>query len=277
MKLPFLCNISLSLHTAMATVSFTKESEYFPAANFDGSCDLPVGDSYFQSLKPSFDDVNQHCSLDALPIIIDEASFPVEEKCAFRNSHGQDVFDFSMLSEESKATSQFTSQLAFLSFVELPLPPKKQMCLDAQFSCHNFIDLQMESEDSYSPCVVDIDIEMETIAKPKSGGITVGSIENEDPLTGVVQRQANLKTCGRFMQLFTNHGSSLLKLISKDKSFTERVHDTPNNRWRRYKRASSFDSRKIVLLFSIMSSLGTLILIYLTLRVRQTVDGYVNV
>jgi hypothetical protein len=25
--------------------------------------------------------------LDALPIIIDEASFPVEEKCAFRNSH----------------------------------------------------------------------------------------------------------------------------------------------------------------------------------------------
>lgn len=57
------------------------------------------------------------------------------------------------------------------------------MCLDAQFSCHNFIDLQMESEDSYSPCVVDIDIEMETIAKPKSGGITVGSIENEDPLT----------------------------------------------------------------------------------------------
>ncbi|KAG6767327.1 hypothetical protein POTOM_028526 [Populus tomentosa] len=160
-----------------------KESEYFPAANFDGSCDLPAGDSYFQSLNPSFDEVNQRCSLEALPIIIDEASFPVEEKCAFRNSHGQDVFDFSILSEESKTTSQFTSQLAFLSFVELPLPPKKQMCSDAQFSCHNFIDLQMESEDSYSPCVVDIDIEMETIAKPKSGGITVGSIENEDPLT----------------------------------------------------------------------------------------------
>ncbi|KAJ6733569.1 PROTEIN putative-RELATED [Salix koriyanagi] len=165
---------------------------------------------------------------------------------------GQDVFDFSMLSEESKTTSQCTPQLAFLSFVELPLPPKKQMCLDAQFSCHNFIDLQMESEDSYSPCILDIDIEMETIAKPKSGDMTVGSIENKDPVIGVVQRQANLKTCGRFMQLFTNHGSSLLKLISKDKSFGERVHETPNNRWRRYKRTSSFDSRKIVLLFSIM-------------------------
>ncbi|CAK7334647.1 unnamed protein product [Dovyalis caffra] len=234
------------------------ESEYFPAANFDGNCDLPVGDSCFQLLKPSFDEVNQHRSLDVLPIIIDEASFPVEEKCAFRNSNvscpslGQDFYEFSMLSEESNTTSLCTSQLAFLSFVELPLPPKKQMCLDAQFSCQNFIDLQMESTDSCSPCVVDIDIEMETIAKPKSGDITVGSIKNEDLVTGVVQRQANLKTCERFMQLLTNHLSSLLKLISKDKSFAERVHDTPNNRWRRYKRASSFDSRKIVLLFSII-------------------------
>ena len=87
-----------------------------------------------------------------------------------------------MLSEESKTTSQCTSQLAFLSFVELSSPPKKQMCLDAQFSCHNFIDLQMESEDSYSPCILDIDIEMETIAKPKSGDMTVGSIENKDPV-----------------------------------------------------------------------------------------------
>lgn len=45
----------------------------------------------------------------------------------------------------------------------------------------------------------------------------------------------------------------------KDKSVTERVHDTPNHRTRRYKRASSFDSRKhsfdsrkIVLLFSLL-------------------------
>ncbi|KAJ6378122.1 hypothetical protein OIU78_028374 [Salix suchowensis] len=53
----------------MATDSFTKGSENFPAANFDGSCDLP------------------HCSVDVLPIIIDEASVPVEEKSAFRNSH----------------------------------------------------------------------------------------------------------------------------------------------------------------------------------------------
>ena len=40
-----------------------KGSEYFPAANFDGSCDLPVGDSYFQSLEPSFDEVSQRCSV----------------------------------------------------------------------------------------------------------------------------------------------------------------------------------------------------------------------
>ncbi|KAL9393545.1 hypothetical protein Peur_012830 [Populus x canadensis] len=56
------------------------------------------------------------------------------------------------------------------SFVELPLPTRKQMCLDAQFICQNLLDLQM---DSYSPCV-----EVETIAKPKSGDINVRSTKN---------------------------------------------------------------------------------------------------
>jgi hypothetical protein len=64
------------------------------------------------------------------------------------------------------------------TFVELPLPTRKQMCLDAQFICQNLLDLQMESGDSYSPCVVDIEIEVEAIAKPKSGDINVGSTKN---------------------------------------------------------------------------------------------------
>ena len=37
-----------------------------------------------------------------------------------------------------------------------------------------------------------------------------------------------------------------------DKAISERCHDAPTNRWRRYKRAASFDSRKIVILFSIL-------------------------
>ncbi|RID77149.1 hypothetical protein BRARA_A00079 [Brassica rapa] len=51
---------------------------------------------------------------------------------------------------------------------------------------------------------------------------------------------------------------------------------TDSYQWRRYKRAASFDSRKIVILFSILSSVGTLILIYLTLRVRQNGDNSFN-
>jgi len=52
------------------------------------------------------------------------------------------------------------------------------MCLDAQFICQNLLDLQMESADSYSPCVVDIEIEVETVAKPKSGDIIAQSTKN---------------------------------------------------------------------------------------------------
>ncbi|WZZ75831.1 hypothetical protein YC2023_087201 [Brassica napus] len=61
---------------------------------------------------------------------------------------------------------------------------------------------------------------------------------------------------------------SVVKALSIHKAISERCHDAPTNRWRRYKRAASFDSRKIVIIFSILSSVGTLILIYLTLRVR---------
>ncbi|OAY35835.1 uncharacterized protein LOC110627400 [Manihot esculenta] len=258
---------------AANAISFDQE---IPAV-VDGNCDLPVAGSCFQFVKPSFDEVNQQCTLDVLPLLFEETSFPMEEKCAFQTTHGQDVYSISMVSEEDKTDPNCTSQLAFLSFVELPVSPKKQMCLDTQLNCQNFIGFQMESADAYSPCIVDIDIEMENFEKNKSSNEAVGSIKSEGLLTGVLQRQASLKTCGRIMQLFTNHGSTLLKLLSKEKSFNERVYDTPNNRWRKCKRAASFDSRKVVLLFSILSSLGTLILIYLTLKVRQTADGFVNV
>ncbi|XP_037493856.1 uncharacterized protein LOC105647814 isoform X2 [Jatropha curcas] len=181
----------------------------------DGSCDLPVAGSCFQFVKPSFDEVNQQCTLDVLPLLFEEASFPMEKKCAFQTQHGQDVYSISMLSEEDKVNSKCTSQLALLSFVELPVSPKKQICLDPQLNCQNFIGLQMESADAYSPCIVDINIEMENFEKPKSNDETVGSIKSEGLLTGVLQRQASLKTCGRFMQLLSNPGSTLLKLISK--------------------------------------------------------------
>ncbi|XP_065875098.1 uncharacterized protein [Euphorbia lathyris] len=241
----------------------------------DGSCDLGFGGSNFKLVKPSLHEVNQQC-VDDVPILFEQASVATGENCDLQTANGQDVYRISMLSEADKTSSKCTSQLAFLSFVELPVSPKK-MCFDSQLNCQNFIGLQMESQDAYSPCIVGIDIEAENFEKPKSDDKTNGRIKSEGLPMGALQRQVSLKTCGKLMQLLTDHSSSMLNMISKEKSFNERVYDTPNNRWRKCKRAAGFDSRKIVLLFSILSSLGTLILIYLTLKVRQSAEGYVNI
>ncbi|KAK3224308.1 hypothetical protein Dsin_011333 [Dipteronia sinensis] len=130
------------------------------------------------------------------------------------------------------------------------------MCLEAQLDCQNCIDLQMKSADAYSLCIVDINVDKENPETLKTNDEIVGNVKSEGMVSHmqkVLQRQASLNI---------------------DKSLTEGIHDTPINRWRRYRRAASFDSRKVVLLFSFLSSLGTLVLIYLTLRVRQNGDSY---
>ncbi|XP_044470466.1 uncharacterized protein LOC123199498 isoform X1 [Mangifera indica] len=237
---------------------YHKEKLYFPGI-MDANSNLPVSCSCFQLLKPSLDEANHHCSLGVLPILIEEASFPVREKCPFHSSHVQDVYDISVLPEEDNTSPECTSQLAFLSFVEVPFPSKNQMCLDDQLDYHNYIDLPMKSADAYPSCIVDINIDKENLEPLKSNDEIVSSIKSEgmiNHMQKVLQRQSSLNI---------------------DKSLTERIHDAPINRWRRYRRAASFDSRKVVLLFSVLSSLGTLILIYLTLRVRQNSDGFSQV
>ncbi|EOX92104.1 hypothetical protein QUC31_003459 [Theobroma cacao] len=241
----------------MAAKSIEQEKPFLPGM-VDGSTNLPVNISCFELIKPSFDETHQHCSLDVLPILIEETSFPVREKCSLKTSNGQDVYSISVLPEEGNTSPKCTPQLTFLSLLEVPFSSKNQMCLDAQLSCQNCIDLKVDTEDDYSSCILDINIEKENSDILKSSNETVGNTKSEGVVTHlqkVLQRQASLV----------------------DKSSTERVHDAPTNRWRRYKRAASFDSRKIVLLFSILSSVGTLILIYLTLRVRQNGDGFNHV
>ncbi|KAK9272539.1 hypothetical protein L1049_002912 [Liquidambar formosana] len=198
---------------------------------------------------------------------------------------GEGVYTISVLPDDGTTNAQIESQIAILSFVEVPNPFKSQMCLDDQLNCPDCIDLQTENADAYSSCTVDIDIEKGNIGTPRTNEETIGSLKTEGVLTNlqrVWQRQISLQVSGKFMQLIIDHGLPLFKFTSRDKSATERVHDTPNNRVRKYKRAASFDSRKIdsrkiVLLFSVLSSMGTLILIYLTLRVRQIGDGSVPV
>ncbi|GMI67682.1 hypothetical protein like AT4G39900 [Hibiscus trionum] len=234
----------------------TEEEKPFLSGMVDENTNLPDDVSCFELIKSGFDETNQHCSLDVLPILIEETSFPVREKCSLNTSHGQDVYSISVLPEEGNTSPSCRPHLTFLSLLEVPFSSKNQMCLDAPLSCQNCIDLKVDGEDGYSSCILDISIEKETPDILKSSDETVGNLKSEGVVTKVLQRQASLIA---------------------DKSSTERVHDAPTNRWRRYKRVASFDSRKIVLLFSILSSMGTLILIYLTLRVRQSIDGFNHV
>ncbi|KAK8556688.1 hypothetical protein V6N13_064704 [Hibiscus sabdariffa] len=199
-----------------------------------GSTNVPVNISCFELIKPSFEEINQHCSLDVLPIVIEETTFPGREKCSLNTSHDQDVYSISVLPEEGNTNPKCTPQLTFLSLVEVPFSSKKQMCLDAQLSCHNCIDLKVDKEDAYSSCILDINIEKEIPDILVSRDEIFGNSKTEGVLTHlqkVLQRQSSLNI---------------------EKSSTERVQDAPMNRWRRYKRAASFDSRKIVLLFSIL-------------------------
>ncbi|XP_038697428.1 uncharacterized protein LOC119995112 isoform X2 [Tripterygium wilfordii] len=228
-------------------------------------------------MKANLNDVHQHCSLDVLPILFEEAALPAAEKWPFHNTHGQDVYSISVLSKEGNTSPNCTSHLAFLSFLGVPIPSKNEMCLDIQSNCRDYIDVQIESADAYTRCILDSDIEKEMVKIPKTNNETAQSTKS-GALTKVLLRQASLKSGGKLMQPLMTYGSMLLKFLFKDKASIERGLDTPNNRWRRYKRASPFDSRRIVIFFSILSSFGTLVLIYLTLRVREAAaDGYVNV
>ncbi|KAJ7956816.1 Adenine deaminase [Quillaja saponaria] len=203
----------------------------------DKCCSLPVSCSSLKLLKSSVENVNQQFSLETLPILIEDTSFPAGLDCSFHCSPSPDICSISVLPEES-SNPECAPPLAFVSIVEVPNPSKNQMCVDSELNCQNCIDFQMTGEENFQR---------------------------------MLQGQVDLLVSGKPMQLLMNF------ITSRDKSVIERIHDIPNNRWRRYKRTASFDSRKIALLFSILSSLGTLVLIYLTLRVRQKGDGFVHI
>nr|AWW15232.1 hypothetical protein [Leavenworthia alabamica] len=209
--------------------------EFRNVGDGNGNGNEPVKYPSFKAPKPIF---NEHSSLDVFPLLL-------KEDPVVHTSLVQDVCTISVLPDEATTIPQFISQFTLLSFVKaLLLPSRNQMLIDAHLNCQktqNRINVLLGGTDSYQSCVVDINVE-----NGNSG-------ESHDEVVAnlmqkVLQRQASLTT---------------------DKAISERCHDAPTNRWRRYKRAASFDSRKIVILFSILSSVGTLILIYLTLRVKQ--------
>ncbi|ONI02261.1 hypothetical protein PRUPE_6G187400 [Prunus persica] len=205
----------------------------------DQSCSIPVSCSNFKLLKQTINEVDQHCSLEKAPL-------PAKLKCPFHSSHAPDVYSISMLPEEGNSL-RCASVLGYLNFLKVYNSSKSQMCMDAQSSCQNGIDSQANMADSHPPCIIEIDLEKGCIQAPESEEEAIESLKREGLLTRVFRRQASLKVGGKLMHLLFNHGTS------RDNPVPEKVHETPNNRWRRCKRTASFDSRKVVFLFSILT------------------------
>ncbi|KAH6808157.1 hypothetical protein C2S51_029265 [Perilla frutescens var. frutescens] len=159
-----------------------------------------------------------------------------------------------------------------INYTEVPIVMQSQMFLNSKPGLHNHTNLEVDKVNNYAPCVLDVDIEKGKAENLKSNDKAVANLMSDDSLPKALQRDICLHIGGKFMQLLMNHGIELPKFTSR-----ERVYDTASSRSRKYKRSHSFNSRRVVLLFSVLSSLGTIILIYLTLRVRLISDGSGNV
>ncbi|KAE8696243.1 RAB GTPase H1E isoform 1 [Hibiscus syriacus] len=117
---------------------------------------------------------------------------------------GQDVYSISVLPEEGNTNPKCTPQLTFLSLVEVPFSSKNQMRLDAQLSCHNCIDLKVDSEDAYSSCILDVNIEKEIPDILTSSDENVGNSKSE----GV------LKACKHFLIPIWNDSVPIFLIIN---------------------------------------------------------------
>ncbi|CAI8598217.1 unnamed protein product [Vicia faba] len=228
----------------------------------EGNGNVPVGCSCLKLNKPNVHDLNSHLPLDMPPILVEETSFP-------DGLHGLQVQDVYSISAEEAEKANSVSPLAFLSVVEVPSQAKSGMCLDTHINCQNNIDFQMKSKDIYTQCIIDIPTVNGNSISPESYEEGVESFKTGNSPTSVLCRESSLKVGAKLMQSLASFNNP------RDKPVTEKLHDLPSNKWRRYKRSTSFDSRKVALLFSVLSSLGTLVLIYMTLRVRQKADGFV--
>ncbi|KAI3776598.1 hypothetical protein L1987_46384 [Smallanthus sonchifolius] len=209
-----------------------------------------VAAQFASSIAPSH---SQYKSKFKLQNIKSMAVNSSEEEC--------DAYSIVVLSDECELPMALSSP----SPADVCIPLKSQLSLDARLSNQSYINMMVENTVAYSTCIVDDDIE--------KGGKSESQC-NEQVLTKSLQKQISFNMGGKYMQLLMNHSLMLSKFSARDRIATEKILDAPKSR--KYKRAASFNSRKVVLLFSVLSSLGTMILIYLTLRVRQMGDASVH-
>lgn len=186
---------------------------------------------------------------------------------------GCDAYSVVVLSDECETGTEYEVPIALSSSEDVIIPLKSQLSLDARLSNQSYINMMVENAVAYSNCNLDIDIENGKL-ETQSNEENLVNLKNEQALTKSLQKQISFDMGGKYMQLLMNHSLMLSKFSTRDKIAAEKVNEAPRSR--KYKRAPSFNSRKVVLLFSVLSSLGTMILIYLTLRVRQMGDPSIH-
>ncbi|XP_076954942.1 uncharacterized protein LOC143629578 isoform X2 [Bidens hawaiensis] len=165
---------------------------------------------------------------------------------------GCDSFTAVDLSDANNNAPNCEPNVALSKSMEVYVPLESQLTTDGQTNSQTYM---VESESDCSKCSEkDVDIE-----KGKSGSNeeSVGNLKNEEG------HMISFEMGGKYMQFLMNHSLILPKFSTRGEA----------PRMRKYKRTASFNSRKVALMFSLLSSLGTIILIYLTLRVRQMSDS----
>ncbi|KAL8472115.1 hypothetical protein ACS0TY_029368 [Phlomoides rotata] len=190
------------------------------------------------------------------------------------SDESQNVHSVVAVLPDVEATNPQDEPTSSVYFVGAPDLKKNEMFVNSETNLMYQTKLMMDKLDDFAPCNLDVDIEKGKAEIPKSSEECVAYLKSDDSLARALQKVIWLT--GKFMQLFMNQNPDSPKFASKDRVVPERVYDTISNRSRKYKRSQSFNSRRVVLLFSVMSSLGTIILILLTLKVKQISDGSGN-
>ncbi|KAI3783602.1 hypothetical protein L1987_42686 [Smallanthus sonchifolius] len=180
---------------------------------------------------------------------------------------GCDSFSSVNLANEGNTVPHCELPVALSDSMEVYVPLESQLPMDDQMNSQIYIKKMVESAADYSKCSEKyVDIEKGKSGSPGIKEETVGNLKNEE----VQMKQISFEMGGKYMQFLMNHNLILPKFSTRG----EKAVEAP--RMRKYKRTASFNSRKVALMFSVLSSLGTIILIYLTLRVKQMADASIH-
>ncbi|PWA51193.1 hypothetical protein CTI12_AA463750 [Artemisia annua] len=144
---------------------------------------------------------------------------------------------------------RFAIQWMFIP-LKIQLPSNDQMTM-------------VKKASSYSTCKEkEVDIEKGKLETRRFNNETLRNLKNEEEH----KKHMSFEMGGKCMNLLMNHSLILPKFSPRDNSTIKKVLEPP--RMRKHKH-TSFGPRNIALLSSLVSCLGTTILIYLTLKVKQ--------